>query len=185
MTFVVNGQDEPRVVFNYHDLGAHDRAFNLTDETPLSIAPNSTSEFFNDARTDLQSLLIAIFPCEYWIHPAFIPCIFDGQDEPLLLRYSLPQRSTGSIWSPKYMYPNNIKWSNKQSKLYWRGISLNGGQVTGWDFHKFMRFKLPYYFSQNILISPTLRSRRSWARTAQSLNATAAIKHEFNITGDK
>jgi hypothetical protein len=47
MTFVVNGQDEPRVVFNYRELGAQDRAFNLTDETPFSIAPNSTSEFFN------------------------------------------------------------------------------------------------------------------------------------------
>ncbi|KAJ7239348.1 hypothetical protein C8J57DRAFT_1565320 [Mycena rebaudengoi] len=37
-------RDEPCVVFNCRELGAHARAFNLTDE---SIALNSTSEFFN------------------------------------------------------------------------------------------------------------------------------------------
>jgi hypothetical protein len=47
MTFVLNVQDEPCVVFNCRELGAHARAFNLTDETPFSIALNSTSEFFN------------------------------------------------------------------------------------------------------------------------------------------
>jgi hypothetical protein len=46
MTFLINGRDEPRVVFNYRAPGARENAFLANDSTPFQIQPHPTSEFF-------------------------------------------------------------------------------------------------------------------------------------------
>ncbi|KAJ7259772.1 glycosyl transferase family 90-domain-containing protein [Mycena rebaudengoi] len=199
MTFVVNGQDEPRVVFNYRELGAQDRAFNLTDETPFSIAPNSTSEFFNgqsgcnvlarpDGFTESANGDISFFLSSAStgfttdLFPIFSitkisPCFSD-------ILYPSEYYYSSSLWSPKYIYPNNIKWSDKQSKLYWRGTS-SGGQLTGWDFHKFTRFKLPYFSQKHPDLADLALTTFMGENCAKPQCDEAAIKHEFNITGNK
>ncbi|KAJ7459744.1 hypothetical protein FB451DRAFT_558133 [Mycena latifolia] len=48
MEFLLNGRDEPRVIFNYRELGAREKAVNLLDPTPFHIAPHPTSDFFKD-----------------------------------------------------------------------------------------------------------------------------------------
>ncbi|KAJ7439045.1 glycosyl transferase family 90-domain-containing protein [Mycena galericulata] len=48
MTFLINGRDEPRVVFNYRSPNALEHAFMpvVNDSTPFHIAPRPTAEFF-------------------------------------------------------------------------------------------------------------------------------------------
>ncbi|KAJ7259846.1 hypothetical protein C8J57DRAFT_1515209 [Mycena rebaudengoi] len=153
MTSVVNGQDEPRVVFDYRALGAHDRGFNLTDETPFSIAPNSTSEFFNGQ----SGCNVAYFHVPPAKGPSSIVFLSSASTEfatDLFPVFSITKISPcfSDILHPseqllvvtKIHVPHDIKWSDKKSKLYWRGTS-SGGQLTGWDFHELTRFKLPYF----------------------------------------
>jgi hypothetical protein len=50
MGFVINGKDQPRVVFNYREPGkaTRDRALTLTEERPFDISPQPTAEFFRN-----------------------------------------------------------------------------------------------------------------------------------------
>jgi hypothetical protein len=48
MDFMLNGRDEPRVVFNYRDPAARKDAMVLKDPNPFHIAPRPTSDFFKD-----------------------------------------------------------------------------------------------------------------------------------------
>jgi hypothetical protein len=48
MTFLINGRDEPRVVFDYREPGARSKALAVTEEIPFDISPHPTSNFFRD-----------------------------------------------------------------------------------------------------------------------------------------
>jgi hypothetical protein len=50
MTFIINGKDQPRVVFNYREPGnaTRDRALTLTEERPFDVSPQPTAEFFRN-----------------------------------------------------------------------------------------------------------------------------------------
>lgn len=48
MTVLVNGPDQPRVVFNYREPGARKKALVLTDHIPFGGTPKPTSDFFKN-----------------------------------------------------------------------------------------------------------------------------------------
>ncbi|KAJ7259754.1 hypothetical protein C8J57DRAFT_1638868 [Mycena rebaudengoi] len=153
MTFVVNGQDEPRVVFNYHDLGAHDRAFNLMDETPFSIAPNSTSEFFNGQRG-----------CTVLVRP-------EGFTESAVgdISFFLPSVSTGFTTDLSPVFSRTKISPCFSDILYPTEI---GGALQAAD-------------SSPDGTPTSFRASSCRENCAKPQCDEAAIKHEFNITGNK
>lgn len=48
MTFLINGRDEPRVVFDYRDPGVRSKALAVTEEIPFDVSPHPTSDFFRE-----------------------------------------------------------------------------------------------------------------------------------------
>jgi hypothetical protein len=46
MDFMLNGRDEPRVLFDYREFGARAQALKISDPTPFEIVPHPTGVFF-------------------------------------------------------------------------------------------------------------------------------------------
>ncbi|KAJ7644032.1 glycosyl transferase family 90-domain-containing protein [Roridomyces roridus] len=156
MDFMLNGRDEPRVVFNYREPGAREKALQLKDPEPFHIAPWGSGEWFknhsgcnplstdkgftNDASADiafLRSSSSSDFTTDLWpllsmtkISPCFSDILFPGQ-------YFYDE----SWWSGSFAHPDNVAWADKKEQIYWRGMS-NGGHIIGQNYHKFPRFRL-------------------------------------------
>ncbi|KAJ7935547.1 glycosyl transferase family 90-domain-containing protein [Mycena leptocephala] len=160
MDFMLNGRDEPRVVFNYRDPAARKDAMVLKDPNPFHIAPRPTSDFFKD-RSGCNPLGTskgfgtdgsADIACELnYPHCARFLC---SCSPPLQLQLRLyndlwPLLSMTKIspcfsdilfpgqyyydeswWSGSFEHPNDIAWKDKKPMLYWRGMS-NGGHILG------------------------------------------------------
>ncbi|KAJ7641129.1 glycosyl transferase family 90-domain-containing protein [Roridomyces roridus] len=156
-TFLINGLDEPRVAFNVRAPHALERAFLLNDSIPFHIDPNSTADFFarqsgcnnipleedgfmqsaNEVHSFLMSSAKSGFTTDLYpmLSMARIsPCFSD-------ILYPSEYFYSRSWWSAKYSHEDDIPWSNKTAKLYWRGMST-GGMIRGNNYHTFMRFKL-------------------------------------------
>ncbi|KAJ7074479.1 glycosyl transferase family 90-domain-containing protein [Mycena amicta] len=158
--FLLNGRDEPRVLFNTLQPGALSRATEHRDLTPFHISPSPTGPFFrNQSGCDVlstgdgfvrdESHLISFlassssadFTTDFWPllsmtkprSPCFADILFPGQ-----YYYRM------SRWSPK-LGANDIPWADKKSVLYWRGAST-GGRIlstpTTSNHHLFPRFRL-------------------------------------------
>ncbi|KAJ7178197.1 glycosyl transferase family 90-domain-containing protein [Mycena filopes] len=155
MEFLINGRDEPRVVFNTRDPAMLKDAMKLQDPEPFHLAPVPTSEFFKhrsgcsildrgqgavDALEDvafIRSSSSSDFTTDLWpilsmtkISPCFADILFPGQ-----YYYET------SAWCGKFDHPNDVQWEDKKSQLYWRGQS-NGGHIIHDNHHKFSRFRL-------------------------------------------
>ncbi|KAJ7175743.1 glycosyl transferase family 90-domain-containing protein [Mycena filopes] len=156
MDFLLNGRDEPRVVFNYRDPNARKNAMVLKDPNPFHLEPRPTSEFFQDQSgcsplssplgfaTDASADIAFIrsssssdFTTDLWpllsmtkISPCFSDILFPG-----------PYDYDQSWWSGSFSHPNDIQWKDKKPIIYWRGMS-NGGHIIGQNYHKFPRFRL-------------------------------------------
>lgn len=48
MSIIINGRDEPRVVFNYRQPGMRLKALNASDSTPFRHTPRPTASYFQD-----------------------------------------------------------------------------------------------------------------------------------------
>lgn len=48
MSIILNGRDEPRVLFDYRKPGAQPKALNVSDLTPFEHSPHPTASFFKD-----------------------------------------------------------------------------------------------------------------------------------------
>ncbi|KAJ6619518.1 glycosyl transferase family 90-domain-containing protein [Mycena sp. CBHHK59/15] len=156
MDFLLNGRDEPRVVFSIRNPTALGNATKLKDTNAFHIVPHPTADFFKnhsgcspssttkgfaaDGSEDiafLRSSSSSDFTTDFWpllsmtkISPCFSDIRFPGQ-----------YYYQASRWSAKVRHPNDVSWSDKQPRLYWRGTS-NGGHITGENYHKFPRFRL-------------------------------------------
>ncbi|KAJ7212242.1 glycosyl transferase family 90-domain-containing protein [Mycena pura] len=156
MDFLLNGRDEPRVVFDYRNPDAFKQAMNLKDENPFHTAPRPTSDFFKnrsgcdplsspkgfgmDGSADiafLRSSSSSDFTTDLWpllsmtkISPCFSDILYPGQ-------YFYDE----SWWSGSFSHPNDIAWQDKKPQIYWRGMS-NGGHILGQNYHRFPRFRL-------------------------------------------
>ncbi|KAJ7190231.1 glycosyl transferase family 90-domain-containing protein [Mycena pura] len=154
--FLINGRDEPRVVFNSREPKTRKEATTLKDKSPFHVAPVPTSEFFRhrsgcstlnnrngltvDALEDvafIRSSSTSDFTTDLWpmlsmtkISPCFSDILFPGQ-----------YYYDSSWWAGKFDHPNDVAWNDKKPQLYWRGSS-NGGHIIHDNYHKFSRFRL-------------------------------------------
>ncbi|KAJ7796254.1 hypothetical protein B0H14DRAFT_2915880 [Mycena olivaceomarginata] len=158
MDVLVNGHDEPRVVFNTQDSDARLAATELRDNKPFRISPVNTSEFFthrsgcsyvNDNRgfgaSSLQDVGSLGFTTDLWPMLSFtkIPPV-PFSDILFPSQIYLGQRSiiiADSWYTGNIKEPNRIPWAAKEPKLYWRGSS-NGGHIIRDNYRRFPRFKL-------------------------------------------
>ncbi|KAF7333383.1 CAP10 domain-containing protein [Mycena venus] len=167
MTFIINGKDQPRVVFNYREPGnaTRDRALTLTEERPFDLSPQPTAEFFRN-RTgcevlrnpmgftetanddsgfmhDIQLRIVFLSSSPAWFTLDLYPVLSVTKVSPCFADILFPSEYYyGRSWtSPKFAYPDNIAWEDKKPQMYWRGTAT-GGQILGDNYHNFTRFRL-------------------------------------------
>ncbi|KAJ7174826.1 glycosyl transferase family 90-domain-containing protein [Mycena filopes] len=158
MKFLINGMDEPRVVFDYRAFGARDKALNVSDPVPFDISPNPTSEFFRprpacniplrpegftETANDDSAFIISSARTQFSLD--FFPVLSMTRISPCFgdILFPIEYYYTRSWWSgtSKFAYPDNVPWDEKKSQIYWRGTS-SGGYIHGTNYHNFTRFKL-------------------------------------------
>ncbi|KAJ7147536.1 glycosyl transferase family 90-domain-containing protein [Mycena crocata] len=195
--FVLNGRDEPRVVFNFREPDARNTATKLKDTHPFHLAPHRTDEFFRNqsgcallskARgfvsdesgnvAFLRSSSSSDFTTDLWpllsmtkLSPCFSDILFPG-----------PYYYYASRASPK-MRPNDIAWSDKQSQLYWRGSS-NGGHIIGDNYHSFPRFRLIIFAREHPEFINAKMTRFENGHCTDQCDRDRIIS-EYNITGPR
>ncbi|KAJ7644039.1 glycosyl transferase family 90-domain-containing protein, partial [Roridomyces roridus] len=171
LEFLLNGRDEPRVVFDVRELDAHERALEPPkDSRPFHNVPNRTDIFFrNHSGCDLLSSgngfatdISADVPCKN-VSLLFTPMIhnflvllsssstyFTTDLWPLLSMAKISPCFSDILFPSLYYYtgrwsprlkPNDILWSDKKTQIYWRGAS-NGGHIIGENYRSFPRFRL-------------------------------------------
>ncbi|KAJ7243594.1 glycosyl transferase family 90-domain-containing protein [Mycena haematopus] len=196
MEFLINGRDEPRVVFNTRDPAMMQDAMELKDTNPFRIAPIPTSDFFKNcsgcSTLSTQGLTVnaiedvafirssssADFTTDLWpilsmtkISPCFSDILYPGQ----YYYYS-------SGWSGKFSHPNDIPWDEKLPELYWRGSS-NGGHIIRDNYHKFSRFRL-IKIAQNHSDIINARMTGFWESHCTFDCERDPIIQEYDIGGD-
>ncbi|KAK7052661.1 CAP10 domain-containing protein [Favolaschia claudopus] len=154
MEILLNGNDEPRVVFNTQDPDAELYATKIQDTTPFRISPKYTSEFFKrrsgcDFVTDRQGISSNLmdvafirsssssgFTTDLWPMLSFtkITACFSDILFPSQYHYAR------SWYTGRIKGRDDIPWEVKAPKLYWRGSS-NGGHIIGQNYRQFPRFK--------------------------------------------
>ncbi|CAK5262525.1 unnamed protein product [Mycena citricolor] len=157
MTFLINGRDEPRVVFNTQDPNMRKAGLAISDQQPFRIAPVPTSDFFkshsgcdalltekgfaidaledvafirSSSTSDFTTDLYPLLSMTKVLSPCFADILFPGQ-----------YYYESSAWSGKFSSPDLVPWQEKKPQLYWRGSS-NGGTIIHDNHHKFTRFRL-------------------------------------------
>ncbi|KAJ7894576.1 glycosyl transferase family 90-domain-containing protein [Mycena leptocephala] len=156
MSIILNGRDEPRVVFNYRLPDARQKALSVSDPTPFQHSPRPTASYFKDEMkclvpsrpkgfTDLANDASAfmLFASSTEFTTDLYPVMSMTKISPCFADILVPSEFyyTDSWWAPHYSYPNNITWANKEARLYWRGMT-SGGWVYGDNYHAFPRFRL-------------------------------------------
>ncbi|KAJ7582876.1 glycosyl transferase family 90-domain-containing protein [Mycena floridula] len=156
MNVILNGRDEPRVLFNHRQPDVINQALNISDPTPFEHRPSATSILFKDQKkcfvpnkptgftslaNDASAFLIQSASTEFTLD--LYPMLSMTKISPCFSDILVPSEFyySDSHWSPKYPHPNNIAWSKKKAKLYWRG-SASGGTISGPSFRNFPRFRL-------------------------------------------
>ncbi|KAK7063637.1 CAP10 domain-containing protein [Favolaschia claudopus] len=156
MSVILNGRDEPRSAFNYRQPDMRAKALNASDETPFQHSPSPTASFFKDElqclvpmrpngftglANDASAFMLYASSTEFTTDLS--PIMSMTKISPCFSDILVPSEFyyTDSWWSPKYGYPNNITWDDKQEKLYWRGMT-SGGRVYGDNYHAFPRLRL-------------------------------------------
>ncbi|KAJ7366757.1 glycosyl transferase family 90-domain-containing protein [Mycena albidolilacea] len=192
--FLLNGRDEPRVVFNSRELGARARASSLEDSNPFHITPYPTAEFFRNqsgcnllSKTGfphdespniafLRSSSSSDFTTDLWpllsmtkLSPCFSDILFPGQ-----------YFYHASRWSAK-LPPTEIPWEDKKSQLYWRGSS-NGGHIVGDNYHSFPRFRLVELGREHPELMNVKMTRFAEGHCKKDCDRDRVIA-EYNITG--
>ncbi|KAJ6535750.1 glycosyl transferase family 90-domain-containing protein, partial [Mycena capillaripes] len=158
MSVILNGRDEPRVVFNYRLPDARPKALNVSDATPFRHTPRPTASYFKNEMgciiptrpkgftglaNDASAFMLFASSTDFTtdLYPVMSmakisPCFAD-----ILVPSEVRFYYSHSGWSPRYGYPNNVSWVDKTEKLYWRGMT-SGGWVYGDNYYAFPRFRL-------------------------------------------
>ncbi|KAJ7645469.1 glycosyl transferase family 90-domain-containing protein [Mycena polygramma] len=191
LEFLLNGRDEPRVVFNYQEPGIQRaRALKLEDPNPFHVTPYPTAEFFRNhsgcnlfSKAEgfiydeiLRSSSSSDFTTDLWpllsmtkLSPCFSDILFPGQ-----------YYYRASRWSAK-MRPNDIPWSDKKPQLYWRGTS-NGGHIIGENYRSFPRFRLLDMARQHKELINAKMTRFAEGHCGKGCDRVRIIQ-EYNIFG--
>ncbi|KAJ7735937.1 glycosyl transferase family 90-domain-containing protein [Mycena metata] len=151
MTFIVNGKDQPRVVFDYREPGnvTRDRALSLAENGhPFELVPHpTTTQFFRkrpgcevfrsaDGFADVVNndsgsyFTLDLYPVlsVTKVSPCFADIVFLSEVRTTNAPRP-PRNSRTQITSPG------------KTRRHWRGTAT-GGQIVGANYHNFTRFKL-------------------------------------------
>ncbi|KAF7289046.1 CAP10 domain-containing protein [Mycena chlorophos] len=213
MQVLINGRDEPRVVFDVAELFSdesttlpHDVA-TLSDTNPFGQSPASTGEFFRPRQACrppkatglLEDVAFLLSASSAEFTTDLVPVlsmtkIADGASATVGghtcfadIRFPGEFYYRQSFWAGKFEYPNNIAWEDKKDVLYWRGKS-NGGHIRNQNHKSFPRFRLI-----DLARQPEVRAKgildvkitewHEWHCT-DNCDATAIIA-EYNISRTK
>ncbi|KAJ7696055.1 glycosyl transferase family 90-domain-containing protein [Mycena rosella] len=197
MEFLLNGRDEPRVVFNHKALGARDNAANISDPRPFHITPHHTADFFQNQSgcallskekgfisdespniAFLRSSSSSDFTTDFWpllsmtkLSPCFSDILFPGQYYYRVSRWMLP------------LPPSDIAWADKSAQLYWRGTS-NGGHIIGENYRFFPRFRLIDLARKHPGLINAKMNRFAGGHCTDACDRERIIA-EYNITGPR
>ncbi|KAJ7336327.1 hypothetical protein DFH08DRAFT_965208 [Mycena albidolilacea] len=156
MSIIINGRDEPCVVFNYRQPNMCSKALNASDSRPFQHTPRPTASYFQDEMKYTIPMQTTGFPglannasgfMLFALSTDFMkdmyPVMSMTKISPCFADILVPSEFyyTDSCWAPLYGYANNITWDNKEEKLYWRGMT-SGGWVYGENYHSFLWFRL-------------------------------------------
>ncbi|KAJ7175749.1 glycosyl transferase family 90-domain-containing protein [Mycena filopes] len=196
LQFLLNGRDEPRVLFNYRELGARDHATTVTDPKPFHLdPPYPTADFFknhsgcnflskgmgfiSDESANvafLRSSSSSDFTTDLWpmlsmtkLSPCFSDILFPGQYHYYLSR-----------WSSK-LRKDDIPWADKKPLLYWRGAS-NGGKIVGENYRVFPRFRLIQLARKHPELMDVKMTTFVMGHCKEGCDREKIVK-EYNITG--
>ncbi|KAJ6541687.1 glycosyl transferase family 90-domain-containing protein [Mycena capillaripes] len=156
MSVILNGRDEPRVVFNYRLPDARPKALNVSDATPFQHTPRPTASYFKDEMgciiptrpkgftglaNDASAFMLFASSTDFTTD--LYPVMSMTKISPCFADILVPSEFyySDSWWAPRYRYPNNITWADKTDKFYWRGMT-SGGWVYRENYHAFPRFRL-------------------------------------------
>ncbi|KAJ7665652.1 glycosyl transferase family 90-domain-containing protein [Mycena rosella] len=155
MSLILNGRDEPRVIFNYRQPDMRLKALNVSDPTPFELSPHPTAAFYKEIQclipnrasgfTELANDASAfmLYSSSTQFTTDLYPILSMTKISPCFADILVPSEFyySDSYWVPRYAYPNNITWTDKTPKLYWRGMS-SGGWVYDDNYHAFPRFRV-------------------------------------------
>ncbi|KAJ7654298.1 hypothetical protein B0H17DRAFT_1338291 [Mycena rosella] len=195
MNIILNGRDEPRVVFDPRHPGMRAKALNVSDRTPFEISPHPTASFFEDMHclipnretglTEFANNASAfmLYSSSTQFTTDLYPVMSMTKISPCFADILVPSEFyySDSGWTPRYSYPNHIPWANKTSKLYWRGMS-SGGWVYDDNYHAFPRFRVVDIGRNHPHLMDVALSAFHDSLCGAHCDA-AAVKAEYAITG--
>ncbi|KAJ7629030.1 glycosyl transferase family 90-domain-containing protein [Roridomyces roridus] len=156
MNVIVNGRDEPRVLFNPRQPDMRTKALEPTDKDPFEISPHPTDKFLRD---DMNCLLpnqptgftglandasaFMLYSSSTQFTTDLYPILSMTKISPCWSDIMVPSQFyySDSRWAGRFPHPNDIPWADKTPKLYWRGMT-SGGWIYDSNYHAFPRFRL-------------------------------------------
>ncbi|KAJ7638349.1 glycosyl transferase family 90-domain-containing protein [Roridomyces roridus] len=197
MDVVVNGRDEPRVVFNTRASGAQEKAMDAKDKTPFGHSPHPTASYYKDEMkcllpnrpkgftglaNDASAFMLATSSTQFTSD--LYPVLSMAKVSPCFADIVVPSEFyySDSQYSPKYGFSNDIPWVHKKSQLYWRGMT-SGGWIYDDNYHSFPRFRLMDIARNHTDIMDVKLSGFHEALCGEHCNATA-VKAEYGIYGE-
>ncbi|KAF7323933.1 CAP10 domain-containing protein [Mycena kentingensis (nom. inval.)] len=164
MSLILNGRDEPRVLFNYRKIPEDMRHQALAEPDALLFqhSPKPTGFYlkntmgclipnadkgFTEAGNDASAFMQYASSTEFTT--GLSPVLSVTKVSPCFSDILVPSEFyySDSEFAARYAYPDNVDWSNKTEQIYWRGSST-GGHITSptvsptSDYHTFPRFRL-------------------------------------------
>ncbi|KAJ7508469.1 glycosyl transferase family 90-domain-containing protein [Mycena galericulata] len=196
MHVMLNGRDEPRVIFNTRLPNALPKALNVSDEVPFEKSPHPTASFYKD---EMQCLIpnrpkgftglandasaFMLYSSSTQLTTDLYPMMSMTKITPCFADILVPSEFyySDSYWSPHYAHPNNINWTDKIPQLYWRGMT-SGGWIYDDNYHAFPRFRLIDIAREHKDIMNVALSAFHDSLCAEHCDGNA-IKAEYDITG--
>ncbi|KAJ7238728.1 glycosyl transferase family 90-domain-containing protein [Mycena rebaudengoi] len=201
MSFIINGKDQPRVVFDYSAPGkaTRERALVLKDERPFDLSPRPSADFFRsrpgcqvlrnpvgftEMANDDSGFFLSSSPAYMTqdlypvmsvtkVSPCFADILFPSE-------YYYARSST----SPKFAYSDNVPWEDKKSQIYWRGTATGGQILNTTAYRNFTRFKLVDIARQHPdLIDAQITKFADALCLAEDGCDRGRIMEEYGITG--
>ncbi|KAJ7911710.1 hypothetical protein B0H13DRAFT_2328091 [Mycena leptocephala] len=214
MPVLINGRDEPRVVFDvgplFEDPPTLAQALTLSDPTPFTLSPPRTGAFFAQPEGNVcrpargvggmgdVPFLVSASSAEFTTDLVPVLSMTKLADASTSLSGGDNSAGGGSCFADvlfyyrnswragKFEYPNNVKWEDKKDVFYWRG-KCNGGHIRGTNYRSFPRFRL-----MDLAALPENRAKglfdvriTQWHEWHCTDDCDAdAIRNAYNITGE-
>ncbi|KAJ6606822.1 glycosyl transferase family 90-domain-containing protein [Mycena sp. CBHHK59/15] len=196
MNIILNGRDEPRVIFDYRKPDMRMQALNVSNATPFELSPHPTDEFFkNEMHCSIpnqpkgftglgnDASAFMLYSSSTQFTTDLYPILSMTKISPCFADILVPSEFyySDSGWRPWYAFPDNVPWDDKIPRLYWRGMS-SGGWVYGKNYHAFPRFRLIDIGRNHSDLMDVELSRFHDSLCGDGCDGDA-VKAEYDITG--